>query len=50
MSNQRPNMCPEHLHTIDTQKATIKFNDDYCDACKLTDNKKDVDWDKEILS
>ena len=46
MSNQRPNMCPEHLHTIDTQKATIKFNDDYCDACKLTDNKKDVDWDK----
>ena len=47
MSNQRPNMCPEHYHTKENAKSIIKFTDGICDACLLK-NKKDneIDWEE----
>lgn len=42
MSNQRPNMQPEHYN--DDNKTTTKFTKDLCDACKWNSEKKDIDW------
>ena len=40
MSNQRPNMCAEHEHKLETKKDTIVFNKDgFCQACELKDKK-----------
>ena len=47
MSNQRPNMCAEHEHKLETKKDTIVFNKDgFCQACELKDKKTKIDWDK----
>lgn len=47
MSNQRPNMCAEHEHNLETKKDTIGFNKDgLCQACELKDKKKEIDWDQ----
>ena len=46
MSNQRPNMVAEHYNTIDKKKDTIKFHGNICDACKLANDKKEIDWEQ----
>jgi len=46
MSNQRPNMCPEHYHAKETPKSTIKFENGLCDGCKLAKQKKEIDWEQ----
>lgn len=45
ISNQRPNSEVEFTHTIETQKKTIHFEDSVCDACRLAEQKKDIDWE-----
>ena len=44
MSNQRPNMMPEHYNQ--DIKTTTKFKDDLCDACRWNKKKKDIDWEE----
>ena len=48
ISNQRPNTTIEFKHTKDSKKTTINFNnDDICDACVVTENKKEnIDWEE----
>ena len=46
MSNQRPNMCPEHYHAKEKPKSIIKFKNGICDACILVKTKKEIDWEK----
>lgn len=46
ISNQRPNSAVETKHTIHTKKDTIKFNEGVCDACLVTENKFQIDWDE----
>ena len=53
ISNQRPNSELEYSHNINTQKKTIKINNDgICDSCLHAENKRDsIDWnqrDKEL--
>jgi UDP-hydrolysing UDP-N-acetyl-D-glucosamine 2-epimerase len=52
ISNQRPNSAVEFQHTKDSKKATIAFDaDGVCDACRIAERKKDIDWaarDKEL--
>jgi N-acetyl sugar amidotransferase len=48
ISNQRPNSAVEFKHTKDTDKATIKFDENgICDACNFTESKKNtIDWEE----
>ena len=48
ISNQRPISELEFLHSIDTKKRTIGFNDEgVCSACQYADKKdKEVNWKK----
>tara|TARA_B110000037_G_scaffold217954_1_gene280023 strand:- start:3923 stop:5221 length:1299 start_codon:yes stop_codon:yes gene_type:complete len=47
MSNQRPNMCAEHEHKVETKKSTILFNKEgFCQACELSNKKEKIDWDQ----
>lgn len=47
ISNQRPNSAVEYRHTKNSKKATIHFNEKgVCDACRVTEEKKDIDWQK----
>ena len=47
ISNQRPNSAVEFKHTKDSTKATINFDEDgICDACRVTEQKVDIDWDE----
>mgnify|MGYP006105085891 FL=1 len=46
MSNQRPNMCSEHYNTSEQNKDTTKFHDEICDACKYSEQKKEIDWEE----
>jgi N-acetyl sugar amidotransferase len=53
ISNQRPNSAVEFKHTVETKKATIRFDDvGVCDACLVAERKKKtIDWslrDKEL--
>lgn len=45
ISNMRPNSEVEFTHTADTQKKTIHFENGVCDACRLAEQKKNIDWD-----
>lgn len=46
ISNQRPNSAVEFKHTRQSQKATIRFDDEgICDACRVAAQKKlSIDW------
>ena len=53
ISNQRPNSTVEFNHTKNSKKETINIDENgVCDACKVTELKKAVDWssrEKELL-
>lgn len=45
MSNQRPCSAVEYLHTADTPKQTIHFDEEgVCDACRVAEKKQSIDW------
>jgi N-acetyl sugar amidotransferase len=44
ISNQRPNSAVEYAHTQKSAKATIRFHDGICDACRVAQRKADNDW------
>lgn len=46
ISNQRPNSTVEYLHTKDSKKETIHFDEEgICDACRFAESKtKNIDW------
>lgn len=44
VSNQRPNSAVEYEHTRESIKQTIAFTDGVCDACRLAERKKAIDW------
>lgn len=48
MSNQRPNSTIEFLHTAESKKETIGFNDEgVCDACQAVESKKGkISWNE----
>tara|TARA_B100000963_G_scaffold1809_3_gene1380 strand:+ start:22547 stop:23848 length:1302 start_codon:yes stop_codon:yes gene_type:complete len=44
-NNQKPNSEIEFKHNINTKKPILSFDEnDICDACKLNDKKKKIDW------
>ncbi len=53
ISNQRPNSAVEYKHTIESKKNTIHFDQSgVCDACRVVERKKDIDWvkrEKELI-
>ncbi|OGM98922.1 MAG: LPS biosynthesis protein [Candidatus Yanofskybacteria bacterium RIFCSPLOWO2_01_FULL_41_34] len=53
ISNQRPNSVVEYSHTKESKKETINFDKNgICDACRVMDKKKTIDWtkrEKELL-
>ena len=46
ISNQRPNSAVEFMHTQDSKKSTIHFDEEgVCDACRFAERKqRDIDW------
>ena len=52
-SNQKPNSEQEYKHSIKKKKPIINFDEqDICSACKVSDNKKEIDWkirEKELI-
>jgi hypothetical protein len=43
ISNQRPNSAHEYLHTKETKKTTINFDEEgVCDACRQTEQKNNT--------
>jgi len=46
ISNQRPNSAVEYMHTKDSKKATIHFDEKgICDACRFAQRKHNtIDW------
>ena len=47
ISNQRPNSAVEFSHTRDSEKTTIRFDDEgICDSCRLAEQKENIDWDE----
>lgn len=47
ISNQRPNSSVEYEHKKDSLKKTIGFDSEgICDACRVAEEKKKVDWSK----
>lgn len=53
ISNQRPNSVLEYLHTKDSKKKTIHFDEEgVCDACRVAQEKQKVNWgnrEKELV-
>lgn len=49
ISNQRPNSAVEFANRRDALKATIRFVDGVCDACRFAEKKKAIDWDQREL-
>lgn len=53
ISNQRPCSTAEFKHNIKSKKDTINFDQDgVCDACRMADVKKEIDWksrEEELL-
>lgn len=45
ISNQRPSSCAEASHTAASLKKTIRFIESVCDACRVAEAKKRIDWD-----
>jgi N-acetyl sugar amidotransferase len=53
ISNQRPNSCAEASHTASSKKQTIRFIDGVCDACRVAEAKKSIDWaqrERELIA
>jgi N-acetyl sugar amidotransferase len=48
ISNQRPSSTVEYVHTIESKKQTIHFDDEgVCDACRFAEQKKiAIDWNE----
>jgi len=47
MSNQRPASAIEFKHSINSQKTTLKIdNEGICDACRHAEEKERIDWEK----
>lgn len=47
ISNQRPASAVEFKHTINSKKTTMNIGEDgVCDACKMSDIKDAIDWNK----
>ena len=48
ISNQRPNSAVEYIHTSDTKKLTINFDESgVCDACNFASKKiNDINWEQ----
>ena len=47
VSNQKPTSAVEYLHTKNSIKGTVYFNEEgICDACRVIDKKKTIDWVK----
>lgn len=47
MSNQRPVSEIEFMHTIETRKKTMAFDDEgICDACRANEQKEKIDWNR----
>lgn len=45
ISNQRPNSVIEFKHTTESRKPTIHLDENgICDACKVAQEKKKIDW------
>ena len=44
VSNMRPNSCIEAAHTAESKKSTIRMIDGVCDACRVAEAKKTIDW------
>lgn len=45
ISNQRPNSAVEYVHTKDSKKKTIHFDEHgVCDACRVAEHKKEINW------
>lgn len=45
MSNQRPSSTQEYSHVPTSKKETIHFDEEgVCDACRVAEAKKQVDW------
>lgn len=53
MSNQRPASTVEFIHTRNSKKTTLRFDDEgVCDACRYAENKEKIDWwlrEKELI-
>ena len=46
ISNQRPSSTVEYSHVAESRKETIHFDEEgVCDACRVAENKKTVDWE-----
>jgi len=46
VSNQRPNSAIEFEHTANTKKKTTNFDmDGVCDACRVAEQKENINWD-----
>ena len=46
ISNQRPSSTVEYAHVAESKKETIHFDEEgVCDACRVAENKKTVDWE-----
>lgn len=47
MSNQRPTSSIEFKHTINKEHKTLIFDEDgICDACRVSEQKKHINWQK----
>jgi N-acetyl sugar amidotransferase len=45
ISNQRPNSAVEFEHTRESRKTTIRMDEGVCDACRVAEEKRNVDWE-----
>ena len=47
ISNQRPNSVIEYRNVPEAEKKTIHFDDEgVCDACRVAEAKKEIDWQR----
>lgn len=44
VSNSRPSSVPELTHQLSDRKPTIHFQDGICEACRVAETKKHIDW------
>lgn len=45
ISNQRPNSTVEFLNKVGDSKTTIRFSEGICDACRVAERKREIEWD-----
>lgn len=43
-SNQRPSSVPELKHQITDKKPVIRFDSGVCEACRVAEAKRNIDW------